>query len=290
MYTAYKPHKPVFIYLLLVVCGVVFFLDQMGGHPLSSLLGLDPVAVFQRNEIWRLFSYPYVSNSVSAFLILVLSIGLLAPPIESTLSTRKFIVVTSIVFLVQGLIHLGLFWQKPNTLLGMECYSFFIMGLFTFMFPTYKIHLYNRFEVRGIHIVVCITTLSFSFWLIPSISNADQFVQSAVSSALGIVLAMLVLLGINHSTIFVPKRNGFVQRLEQATTNQENLEPVVSSSFGVQRYTSTHASFSLEDSFEPEFDSDEERLNFLLDKIGQNGFETLSPEEKLFLKEYSKKI
>jgi membrane associated rhomboid family serine protease len=262
--------------------GVISYLSNGESY---NLFVLNPSSMILHGELWRLFTFSFLPNSIEGIILVAIVFWLIAPELETKFQTKKFVLLTFLVIALQGAIFTLLFWNKNVTVAGAEGIAFFILTLFMFLEVTNK----NNWPIRinrSLHFVVFIPVVWFaSVILHNTFSDNIALSNSIISAAYGIIFGGIMFVqmkAVKH--IINPRRQ---------TTNPVNVptpEELIGS-LSMQKESSYETHF--EEDYENDFPQDieeyfsEERLNQILDKINEYGKDSLTPDEKLYLKEYS---
>lgn len=282
--------SPIFSQLFLVVAGVCFTVNLIVRGALQQHLALIPASILNDVEIWRLVTFPFSSPSIESFLLLVVSVGLFAPLLESALGSLRFTVASVMLLLIHGIAHTAIFGitQQQIMLSGADSLSFFTMALYTFVIPYRSIYLWKNVEIRGIHAVLAIVFCSFAVSCWRAQYNTDVFFTGAIASAFGVLFSVITVYVLNikiHKSHTI-NRTDDTDKLWMGISDDRYEEEELVHTGGD---ASHHQRQQYPLPFQPEL-NDEEVLNLLLDKIYEHGQDSLSEHEKNFLEEYSKKL
>ncbi len=279
-------NAPVFSQLLLVVVGMSFILNIFGHGFCYSFLSLDPDRVFKNFELWRILSYPLSSFDTASFLLLSLSLGIFASHLEITFSTKRFALSAGALVLSFGLLYslVSLSLNQHYVLSGGDVLSFFIISLFAFLQPQRSIVLLQRYEIRAIHVILVLAASALTYRVIAfATQGVNGLYYGLLPSIYGLCFGLVVTTLLQQQLKRVRAMNLTSHReiLDDSLLEQE--EELVSS-FGKNDRNMSKLFYP-----DPQR-SDEEMLNLLLDKIIDHGQESLTPEEKSFLEDYSQRM
>lgn len=285
---------PLFSQLFIVIALMFFVLNIFSKGALSSVFSLRPFEVSELFQWWRLFTFPLASSSIESISLLLISMGLFAPALEVSLSTRWFSLSVISLFVLQGLLFTLTFGYIDNhtMLTGADSLSFFIMASYTFIIPHRSIQLWKDKEVHGLSLVIAITALAFFVSSFYAVRSTEHYFNGALSSAYGVLGAIVLTVIIHRRLRAIRKQDAFADQdyyEYKQRPQQENESELVET--GVPTTTSTPR-IPVQQQFTHSLpvESDEERMNRLLDKIFDEGQESLTPEERLFLDDYSRKL
>jgi hypothetical protein len=285
---------PLFSQLFMIVVLMFFVLNIFSKGALSSVFSLRPYEVIDTIQWWRIFTFPLATSSIESISLLLISMGLFAPALEVSLSTRWFSLSVLGLFALQGLLFTLTFGYIDDRamLTGADSLSFFIMASYTFIIPHRSIQLWKDKEVHGLSLVIAITALAFFVSSFYAVRSTEHYFNGALSSAFG-VLGAIVLTAIVHRRLrAIRKQTAFADQdyyEYKHRPQQENESELVETG---APSTSSTPRIPVQQQFTHTLpvESDEERMNRLLDKIFDEGQESLTSEERLFLDEYSRRI
>ncbi len=279
-------NAPVFSQVFLAASLMCFILNIVGHNSAFNFLALDPNRVLHNFELWRLLSYPLSTLSLASFMLLSFSIGIFSSALEVAFSTKRFVGTIASLVLAQGLVYTALCagFSQPYVLSGGDTVSFFVMAMFVFVQPTRSVSLWRRYEVRGLSLALSFVGLSIGYRSYLAIHDGpEQLYYGVLPAIFGVVFAIM-LTTVVHQQLKRVRRLNNVSHVDFMDERLIEQEEELVSSFG-------KSDRALSKLYYPEPQrSDEEMLNLLLDKIFEHGQESLTPEEKTFLEDYSQRM
>lgn len=287
--------------LLLLATSMMYVLDSLGDGRLSQLLAIIPSRVVGDLELWRLITFPFAVHSVSGLLSLIFSVYFLAPKLEKLFPKLLFPVLLLLFVISQGLATTFFFPKENLAFSGAFGMSFFIMSLAVFTQPRGRMSLWSNFRVRTVALVMILMALSSAFTIAESLTYFSKgiFFYNTFSSGFGSLAGVITAyLYSRFSQLSPSARLASAQRATAAPRRETRLqapplvEPfdMVLSEQPVQAMNAHYAEQQAPIHFHEEYSSDEERLNFILDKILEQGKSALRQDEEEFLQEYSKRM
>ncbi|ROL61676.1 hypothetical protein D9V86_04575 [Bacteroidetes/Chlorobi group bacterium ChocPot_Mid] len=277
-----------FSYLVILIFGIFYLVDLVVGGKLGFLLSLTPNLVYQKSEVWRLLTYPLSFNTVEGILISIFIFLVLAPKLEKIYHGFLYpIILLSIIFL-QGILFAIFSWNSFYPLKGLEGISIFIITLFTLLNIRGKLIFFNKFYINtpifslGLVISWILTTFVHSLLL----ENFNIIFSSIFSLIFGVSAGMFAYLHIRYTKIINPK---YILSTLQTQKAKELRTKLLSLAVIANEELKKVNQELLQNNFHhSHYYPNAEKLNEILDKIYQKGFNSLSNEEKDFLDEYSK--
>lgn len=270
---------------------IIAILEMIGAIPsvlgwVNSLVGLRPAAVYPGLQLWRLVTYPIGVTLLGLFLgSIVFSSP--AEELESMLGMRQFGVLLLLLVVMAGILHIALYFgEEIPQLIGLTNVSLFVLVGYVYLFP--------RSDVR-------IFFFSIKSWIILAIFAAIVVVKMGYNVFYGASPLLFFSYGgfglLVGAAYFHARYQKYpfllrpIRRLERvaervATPSQPKTPAPVRRTGGnvVVRSKSV-----VQRTVQREL-TDEERLNVILDRITEKGYESLTEEEQRFLRDYSDRL
>ena len=248
---------------------------------------LSPELIWPGGELWRLITYP-LALSFGGLIVGSIVFGQPGEEIEGMFGRVKFGLVLLFTTIVTALLHLLAFWGGTGpALAGPMNISLFVMVGYVYLFPAGSVTIFF-FSVRSkiILIVIVAAVVLISGLAVSGGASPLIFLSEGLSGGLiGILWFHIVYQK-------YPVLLGPIRRLEGLFGGKEKTSSVRST-----RPVSMKPTIRLSRTKKEEKRSkgerlltDEERLNAILEKIGEQGYESLTPDEQTFLNEYSSRL
>jgi membrane associated rhomboid family serine protease len=285
-----KSEKILFSRILVFIYLIIGLASYLSNGVAYNLLSLNPVIAVSNSELWRLFSFSFVPGNIEGTLLFSFVFWFIAPILEERFRTRKFALLLVLIASLQGAIFTLLFWGKPLNIAGGEGVALFVLTLYMFLEVSddgNAMNFYAR-KIRSLPFVVLTTVVWFSSVLIHNsfVSNSG-FTVSIIAGAFGIILGAIMFMQIKAADYLLGRRKS----ISSPVVNIPNPEELITS-LHTSRKRALQNHFDEEDEYEEEFSAadyfSEDRLNAILDKINEQGKDSLTSDEKLYLEEYSK--
>ena len=291
-----KKQKITFSLFFALSIGVINLIDFLVGGALFTIFALSTERIFAGMEFWRLVSYPLFSGSIEGFFLFGAIFIFISPKLENFLSTKIYPLFLFLIALVLGAITTIIFNSKSIIIGGMEGISFFLFTVFMMLLVKDN---YLREKQPALAIGVCTVIFWGLFkYFIAKTHGIEAVLPSVVISATGVIIGLLVYCQIyfliktrikNAKTRMQPMKQIYIptnEELSYAMFNNPNIrEMLVNAKFSNPNFLVKNSTVK-----EVEYYDEEERLNFILDKMNESGKESITPEEQFFLENYSKKM
>jgi len=275
----------VLIYLML---GLASYLSNSVSY---YLLSLNPFITVSNPELWRLVSFSLVPGTIEGTLLFSFVFWFIAPILEEHFKIKKFVFLLFLITSLQGAIFSLLFWGKNIFIAGGEGISLFVLTLYMFLEVSdskYSMS-FNAWEIHSLPFIVLTTVVWFSSVLIHnSFVSGAGFTVAIIAGAFGIILGAIMFMQIKVADYLLGRK----RNVGNPVNIPSSEELITSLHIGRKRAVQNH--FDAEENYEEEFSAadyfSEERLNAILDKINEQGKESLTSDEKLYLEEYSRHL
>ncbi|MFQ6032595.1 MAG: rhomboid family intramembrane serine protease [Candidatus Zixiibacteriota bacterium] len=146
-------------YLLLVNVGV-FFLELLWGSELIYLFGLTP-ALVKKGFIWQLFTYMFLHGGLFHILFNMFALWMFGCDIERSWGTKEFLRYYFITGVGAGFFTFFLSFNSHIPTIGASGAIFGILVAFAMMFPDRPIYLYFLFPIKAKYLVIFFAVIEF---------------------------------------------------------------------------------------------------------------------------------
>lgn len=276
--------------VILVIFTISHILFYFLNNEIALFLALNPQKVISDIEIWRIFTYPFVSLSIAEVVLFIFTFWVIAPKIEYYILNKPLLLLSYGIFIpLHGIFSTLLFAREKLFLVGTEGLSF---GVITFYFLIFY-RIVNQYQEVSLRLLIQ-TAIVLFLWIMgasldsyiyqrPSLINAFGFaLVGIILGIIGYYFAKTNIKELIHARLmdYEKLRRSFLEpdeKFERSNqnlwdNNQIDLEDIVSE--GDLRHISIELS--------------EDKLNKILDKINEKGKDSLSNNELKFLENYSK--
>lgn len=257
------------------------------GLNLENYLSLNPQRILNNFEVWRLFSFSFIISNPT-FIFLLAPIFIFASPIlEEYLNKYLYPIFLFLVSSLQSFVLTLVFWNKNISLSGIEGISFFILTLLVFLKPRVRVFPKHPVTVASFGLVM-ITLWVLSIYLPWSEQANNAELHNAASAIFGVLIGISVYIPIRYMDKYLKNRPIENKEKKIVIPKPEELSMAAISA---QNLSKLYHQFDEEYcSITDDFQTNEETLNEILDKINLSGKESLSYYEMKFLEEYSKRL
>lgn len=273
---------------LLFAAGI-YSLNYFLNGAVDQLFVLQPIAVTDGMELWRLFTFVLSPGTLQGIVLFAVTFYFFAPRLEDNFVKHLFACIILLMIALQGTLSTLIFWKMPIEIKGMEGISFFVLTLFAAFNANKKIVIWRFPSVRA---YVFVFLIAFGWGLLTGIHTllaGHHILLTAVSSALiglsGGLFVYLQMVIIKNIKKRAYKEN--VQPAPEIPKPEELRMAIIKEKERRERSAYEDGPY-----FDHEYDIPltEENLNLILDKITVYGKESLTVAEEKFLEDYAKKL
>lgn len=254
---------------------------------IADVLAMNPDLVLKQWEFWRLVSFPFAANSLEGILLFGFTFSIVGPKVEQYIGRYIFPFVVSLLILLQGIILTLLFWKENIAMGGMEGISFFVLTLYSLLYFGNKAD-FSSFRPSKARMLVSLVAFAWISVLLARsyiTGNMELLITSSASATIGIITGSLLFIQLRMlKRATKNKRNEFP---DLDIPKPEELSMAMIAQRERRKYQNELDDFRYHDH---EFTFTEDRLNEILDKINEQGKDSLSVHELEYLKEYSRQI
>ena len=276
--------------IIAIISAVIFLVDGFVGGIIANYLVIDAKMISGEMQLWRFATYPFVYGNIANAFIGFVALYYLAPQIKKILNKGVFDFAFSFAVFFMGMIMLMLNFNSPNTtVFGVEALSAFVLALYA---------LFNRKKDKRFFKSIRLNRTALPVFILAGwamlyvLETGAMGLDSNIISPSPAMLGIGLIIGFLGHIVLKNETKEFNLDIFQPYTMPErrSLEPTPAL---IDKYKSMEMQkpqpqeetivYSEED-----HEQNEEILDDILDKINERGFESLTEEEKEFLKIYAK--
>jgi membrane associated rhomboid family serine protease len=248
-------------YLLLINAGL-FFLEFLWGSELIHLFGLTPVLV-KKGLIWQPVTYMFLHGGLFHLLFNMFVLWMFGCEIERTWGTKEFVKYYFVTGIGAGLLTFITSLNSNVPTIGASGAIFGILVAFALMFPNRPIYLYFLFPVKAKYVVMFFAVIEFLASLRHTSDGIGHFAHlgGMVVGYLYIKLDWRIPALFRLSSYLTYMRNFRHNRRMKAMVKRREREKKLM-----------------------------EKMDQILDKISQVGYDNLNKEEKKTLEQASQHL
>ncbi|MEW6620341.1 MAG: rhomboid family intramembrane serine protease [bacterium] len=239
---------------LIIVNGIIFILQLFFLNQLIGFLGLIPIRVFHEFMLWQIFTYMFLHGDVFHILFNMLALWMFGTNIEAVWGTKRFVHYYFLTGIGGGIATCLLSPNATIPSIGASAAIFGILVAYGMMFPDNIILLFGLFPMKARYFVILFGIIEFFACIKHTPDGIGHFAHLG-----GMVVGYLYLKNIlsweKITRIIAEAKN---KRKEKTRENQKIEVRLI-----------------------------KERIDTLLDKISSEGMDSLTKEEKEFLKKAS---
>lgn len=251
---------------LLLANGAVFLLQMVlptsgGEQLLIKWFGMRPALVLSKFYVWQLFTYIFLHGDPWHLIINMFFLWMFGCEVERTLGTREFLKYYFICGVGAGIFHLVINFNSPTVVVGASGAIYGVMVAFAVLFPerviTLLLFLILPVQIKAKYLVMIFACISL---LLGAFGSNDGVAHFAHLGGMLVGFAYLKLgWRLDHLTTWMRQQRESRQAVQDLKKHQ-----------AMQRIR--------------------ERVDEILDKINEVGYDQLDENEKRILQEASEKF
>ena len=285
----------IFSKLFLLIAGLVYFLNYVYGNVLPDLLSLSPQDVVRNLSLWKLVTFPFSPGGIESVVLFAFVFYFISSRLESYIDGLRYPLWLFLLTLLQGCILTLVFINTNVIVAGMDGISFYVLVVYSLLRSKDKINFLNFPPMPILAFAMLLGFLWFGLKIVNfSTTGNDSIFLSAIGSSLfGITAGLIHYLQIRLSGLNTIGNTKAGENPDLRLPSPEELSMAHTTSTRMRKYYQSNRPDNLDE--EPYLLSDdmsenEDKLNEILDKISLNGKDSLTPFERRFLTEYSKRL
>lgn len=277
--------------LLLILAGG-FVLNILTQNAVASYTALLPPAVLWQHQWWRILTYPFADTDFWNLFSTSLLLYFFAPEIEQLLTTKRFVRYSAIFAFLHGVLYLLLMHNSSFPLVGLHTYALAVLTVFAYFYPHVEFFFFGLITMRMwvlATVIIGFSVVSSLLGVVQGYSTVAAFFADATS---GVIIAFL------FAHIYFQKyRIPFLSFLLRSratppppspTLYQPSITPTVQKAQYFPRHEKRTPAAAVASNDDDELN--EQQLNAILDKISDQGKDSLTQEEQQFLEEYARRL
>ncbi|MDQ3020761.1 MAG: rhomboid family intramembrane serine protease [Bacteroidota bacterium] len=266
-------------------------------NPLSPVLFKDQGQVFQASFYpWQLFTYMFLHGDFFHLLFNMFALWMFGVELENTWGPKRFLTYYMICGVGAGLCNLliaPLFGPSAPTI-GASGAIFGILVAFGYLFPNRIIYIYGLIPIKAKYLVTIYMLIELFFSGAGSNDNIAHFAHLGG----GVVGLIYLLIFYKGSSMKFFNNPGFKDKFSSYTSSSKKAysPPVYSNGTNTKKEEVSEAKYRDLGStdYKKEIELQEklaqEKIDAILDKLSEGGYQSLSDEEKRILFQESKKL
>ena len=245
--------------LLLIINITVFILMELSGQKniLFQLFGLDPRAVLQEYRLWQTFTYLFLHGGWIHILFNMLVLWMFGKDLEMDWGKNEFLIFYFVCGMGSGLITVLANINSPIVIVGASGSIYGVLVAYGFTYPNRTVYLYGVFPLKVKYVVMGFGVIAF----VASLSITQSKV-SHITHLAGMVIGIIYILfnfRWNNIRLWYTKiRLGSIQNKQSSHEDEE-----------------AHIKM---------------QVDKILDKLNDQGWESLTSQEEKFLTRASRRI
>jgi len=245
--------------LLLIINISVFILMELLGQKniLFQLFGLVPQSVLQEYKLWQVITYLFLHGSWIHIIFNMFVLWMFGKDLEVDWGKNEFLIYYFVCGIGSGLITVLFNINSPVVIVGASGAIYGVLIAFGFAYPNQIVHLYGVFPLRVKYVVLGLGIFAFFASLSASPSKVSHITHLS-GMIIGIIYILLIFKRKNIHLWYVKMR---LKSIQGGQNNEKEKE--------------THIKM---------------QVDKILDKLNDQGWESLTTKEEEFLTHASKRL
>lgn len=266
---------------------------------LLDLVAMQTLKFFSEMELWRIFLFSFVSDSLEGFIVFLFAFAILSKELERFLGAKIYPLFILLITFLTGTVTAISMYGENVVFSGLEGTSFFVITFFTILQRKNFIKKRNLYQ----HIsIVSVVLLWGTIKLYIGFENGFiNILPSCIMALCGLIIGVLLFLQINHLVKKRIKQNKIKVLLQHGNTNlgysiynnpqiKKYIFNKLEENYWLQVKEKIRNKKDEALLFNSQTLTDEEMLDQILDKINEVGKSKLTKQELDFLTDYSSKL
>jgi len=245
--------------LLLIVNAVVFVFTELSGQkgPLFLSFGLVPNMVWYKFKIWQLFTYLFIHGGFLHVFFNMFVLWMFGKDLEQEWGTSDFLVFYFFCGISAGLITVLLGLSSFIPIVGASGAIYGLLVAYGFTYPNRLVYLYGLFPLKVKHMVLVLGVIAFFASL-----SASQSSVSHITHLSGMIIGVIIMcFNLRWSSAKMWYLKQRLRNITHQTTEKNEKEKVI-----------------------------RKRVDEILDKLNESGWESLTEQEEQYLNDASNKL
>lgn len=245
--------------LLLMINIAVFILMELSGQKniLFQMFGLVPLSVVQEYKLWQTFTYLFIHGGFIHILFNMFVLWMFGKDLEIDWGRNEFLIFYFICGICSGFITVFANINSTVVIVGASGAIYGVLVAYGFTYPNRMVYLYGVFPLKVKYVVLGFGVIAFFASL-----SASQSKVSHITHLSGMIIGIIyILFNFRWKNIRLWYIKMRLQSIQSEQTNQKDEE--------------THIKM---------------KLDKILDKLNDHGWESLTSQEEEFLTRASRRL
>ncbi len=290
-----KVANSMFSKIFLIFVGIIYFLNYVYSNVLPDLLSLSPQLVIRELSLWKLITFPFSPGGIESVVLFAFVFYFISSKLEFYIEGLRYPLWLFLLTLLQGCILTLVFINSNVIVAGMDGISFYVLVVYALLRSKDKINFLNFPPMPILAFSMLLGFVWFGLKLVnfSTTGNDSVFLSALGSSLFGVTAGLIHYLQIRLSGLNSTRSSKSDIDSDMRLPSPEEMSVAHSSNTRLRKFYQSGKPDYLDE--EPYLLSDdmsenEDKLNEILDKISISGKDSLSPFERRFLNEYSKRL
>jgi len=245
--------------LLLIINVAVFILMELSGQKniFFQMFGLIPHAVLQEYKLWQMFTYLFIHGGFIHILFNMFVLWMFGKDLEVDWSKNEFLIFYFVCGIGSGLISVLASINSFVPIVGASGAIYGVLVAYGFTYPNKMVYLYGVFPLKVKYMVLGLGVIAFFASLSASQSNVSHITHLS-----GMIIGIIyILFNFKWKKIHL----WYIKMRLQSIQSKQNGNEDEETSIKIQ-------------------------VDKILDKLNDEGWENLTPQEEDFLTRASKRL
>ena len=245
--------------LLLIINIAVFILMELSGQKniLFQMFGLIPHAVLQEYKLWQMFTYLFIHGGFIHILFNMFILWMFGKDLEVDWSKNEFLIFYFVCGIGSGLISVLASMNSFVPIVGASGAIYGVLVAYGFTYPNKMVYLYGVFPLKVKYMVLGLGVIAFFASLSASQSNVSHITHLS-GMIIGIIYILFNFKWKNFHLWYIKMRLKSIQNKQNGNEDEET--------------------------------SIKMQVDKILDKLNDQGWDSLTSKEEEFLTRASKRL
>ncbi|SVB61651.1 uncharacterized protein METZ01_LOCUS214505 [marine metagenome] len=244
---------------LLIVNVVVFILTELSGQKSSFFLsfGLVPNMVWSQLKIWQLFTYLFIHGGFFHIFFNMFVLWMFGKDLENQWGTKDFLIYYFVCGMGAGFITVLFGINSIIPIVGASGAIYGLLVAYGFTYPNRLVYLYGLFPLKVKHMVLGLGVIAFFASMSASQSNISHITHIS-----GMIIGLIMMyFNLSWSGLKMWYFKFRLKNISQQSTINNDKEKQM-----------------------------RQKVDEILDKLNDNGWESITEKEEKYLNQASKKL
>ena len=245
--------------LLLIINIIVFILAELSGQRSTFFLsfGLVPNMVLSQYKIWQIFTYSFIHGGFFHIFFNMFVLWMFGKDLENQWGTKDFLIYYFVCGMGAGFITILFGINSIIPIVGASGAIYGLLVAYGFTYPNRLVYLYGLFPLKVKHMVLGLGVIAFFASMSASQSNISHITHIS-----GMIIGLIMMyFNLSWSGLKMWYFKFRLKKISQQSTINNDKEKQM-----------------------------RQKVDEILDKLNDNGWESITAKEEKYLNQASKKL